>query len=370
MAQSILSSGVGELVVVKNKLTEKQSLTEMIAQIENKRVQLDREILAEEKLMTDNINSTVRKRRTDLENSFNKELEKDQARLKKAKNAREKAKSKGVSGRIDAETSELREENRTLHSAVRTLFKQKGLPRFCDSHLFYALFMTKGIKDAAMLLLYTILAFGIIPGLTCMFIKPVWLKILAVLLIWVCFGGLYFLIYRMTKGKNAEVLEDMRDSRKKIERNECEIKKIEKEIKNDKDDEIYNLKRYDEEIGEIEDRIQQLVDRKNIAMREFESNTKRVIADEITAKDMQRINDLKGEVTALTLQLSEVTKRQKELLADLTSDYEVFLGKEYMDVVKIDTLISILEEGGVENVKEAMEEAEKRSKEATQTANM
>ena len=68
----------------------------------------------EKKQMTDAVGSTVKKRRDDINSSYDAEINKAQDQLKKARAKREKAKNQGMKERIAEETSELHEYNKEL----------------------------------------------------------------------------------------------------------------------------------------------------------------------------------------------------------------------------------------------------------------
>ena len=77
------------------------------------------------------MNQTIKKRRSEIDTSYDKEIAKGQERLKKARTQREKAKNKGMKERIAEETSELREHNRDLQIQMKTMFQKDKVPVFC-----------------------------------------------------------------------------------------------------------------------------------------------------------------------------------------------------------------------------------------------
>ncbi|MCD8120112.1 MAG: hypothetical protein LUE29_11675 [Lachnospiraceae bacterium] len=362
MAQNILSSGSEELKKAKDMLAEVRGLRTSLEEVRAEKAKADRALQTEERNVTDNINSTIKKRRADLESGFNKEIQKEQNALKKVRNARDKAKSKGIAGRIAEETSELREKNRMLHVANRSMFKQKGLPRFCDTKLFYALYMPSRISDILTCVLLFALLFILLPGAGTLFFDELWQKIAVVAVIWLVVGGLYVLIYSLTKGKDRAVLIDMKDSRKEILKNEKEIRRIKKKIHSDKSEDLYGLESFDDKIRSHEESIRQLTDRKHIVMLDFETNTKKVITEEITAQNADRIRELRDRCAEPAERLTALTRREKELTADLTSNYQAYLGLEYMDINRMQVLIDLIDSGKAETVREAMDVWERQER--------
>ena len=80
------------------------------------------------KAVTDSVNQTIKKRRSEIDSSYDKEIAKGQERLKKARTQREKAKNKGMKERIAEETSVLREHNRDLQVQMKTMFQKDKVP--------------------------------------------------------------------------------------------------------------------------------------------------------------------------------------------------------------------------------------------------
>ena len=60
----------------------------------------EKELAAAKKTVTDSVNQTIKKRRSEIDTSYDKEIAKGQERLKKARTQREKAKNKGMKERI------------------------------------------------------------------------------------------------------------------------------------------------------------------------------------------------------------------------------------------------------------------------------
>ena len=89
-----------------NELSLAADREEQLKQDENR---LRRSLEAEKKQMADAVGNTIKKRRDDLNSSYDAEISKAQDQLKKARAQREKAKNQGIKERIAEETSELHE---------------------------------------------------------------------------------------------------------------------------------------------------------------------------------------------------------------------------------------------------------------------
>lgn len=86
------------------ELAEFEKQEETLAQEEKKRLRV---LETERKAVADAVNSTVKKRRDEIEKSYDDELGKLQDKLKRTRTRREKAKNQGIKERIKEETQEL-----------------------------------------------------------------------------------------------------------------------------------------------------------------------------------------------------------------------------------------------------------------------
>ena len=106
---------------------------------------LEKELASEQKAVADSIELTVKKRRNELEKSFNDQISKTTAQLKAAQDKRSKAKDAGVKARIANETAGTKDSSKQLKAQIRQLFKANGVPAYCNSTLFYALAEPRGL---------------------------------------------------------------------------------------------------------------------------------------------------------------------------------------------------------------------------------
>ncbi len=125
-------------------LREAKSAVMELAELERQEERLSRKLKqdqksleSEKKLLEDTINQTTKKRLGEIVSSYDKELNKGQEQLKKARSKREKAKSQGIRERIVEETSDLRDDNRRIQLHIATLFQQKSVPKYCNTDLYF-----------------------------------------------------------------------------------------------------------------------------------------------------------------------------------------------------------------------------------------
>jgi len=353
--QNILYGNIEDLQQVRGIVEARGKVRDEIDFLNNEKIRLEKDIKAEEKLLADNIDNTLRKRREQVVANFDKELEKCQERLKKARNAKEKAKNQKVEERIKDETAELVTENKNIHEEIRTFFKRKGLPAFCDSDVIYTLYFPNSTKQLVVVALVFIVGILVLPYLvTSLLTDGVFTGILAYMLTMAAFLGLYILGYNYTRVRHKEAFIDMRVRRNAIRKNKGRINRIKKSIKKDKDEEQYGLKEYDEDIEELEDDISDIVEKKNKVLADFEKTTKNDICEEITKRDMPKIEAIKKNATENALKLKELEQKQKDMSINLSTNYGPYLGEENMTVERIDMLVALIDKGEASNIGDAV----------------
>ena len=137
-----------EEVVHCNQLEQKQK------QLQEKEDKMRKAIVQEEKSINDEIASTIKKRKAEIENTYDTQLDASRKKLKKAQDKKNKEKSERVGQRMDEETAGVKENTRQLKTEMKTLFKKNHVPGFCRSDLYYILFMPKGVKEILLLLVF------------------------------------------------------------------------------------------------------------------------------------------------------------------------------------------------------------------------
>lgn len=325
---------------------------------------LERVLETEKKAVADVISMTVRRRREEINSSYDDEIGKIQDKLKKARNKREKAKNQGVKERIEEETAELHAYNRELNVRMKTLFQKENVPGFCSSAFYYSLYFPRGIKELFTLLLTAAICFILAPyGIYLRL--PVKKTLYLVGIYFLCilvFGGLYTLIGNETRGKHLEALREGRKIRSLIVTNRRKIGVITSSIKKDKDEAVYNLEKYDDEIAQLEQDLSETTSKKKEALNTFETVTKTIISDEITGNSREKLELLEAEYEESVKRLRQTGTKLKEKKIYITDTYESYVGKEFLHVGKLKELRKILEDGAAENISEAIEVYKERSR--------
>ena len=300
---------------------------------------------------------TVKKRREEMESSYDSEIGKLQEKLKKIRARREKAKNQGMKDRIKEETVELHEHNRELRVRMKTLFQSQRVPSFCQSGFYYALYFPRGFREIITFLLTFAVCFLLVPyGVYSMLPdkKTLYLVLIYVAAIFV-FGGIYTVVGNATKGRHQSALQEGRSIRSLINSNNKKIRVITASIKRDRNEAIYNLEKFDDEIAQLEQEMAQTIRKKKEALNTFENVTKMIIADEITGNSKAKIESLQAayEDAGSRLRYTETIVKEKKIF--ITDTYEIYVGKEFLTAERLEELRRILESGEAGNISEAIE---------------
>ena len=317
---------------------------------------LGKALESEKKMVAETISQTVKKRRDEINATYDREINKVQDHLKKARSKREKAKNQGVKERISSETAELYSLNKEIKALMRSLFKEKHVPGFCNSNLYYSLFLPKWPKELMTAFMFVLVFFLAIPcGIY--FLVPerthFHLAVIYVLDI-VIFGGIYISISNRTKMHHMETLRVGRKYLDDIRENNKKIKKVTSSIKKDRDDAQYHLEKFDDEIAQYQQDLNEVSAKKKEALNYFETVTKTILQDEIEHNHKAKIDELETEYSQVQEQLKSTSAEVKAKRLNITDNYGTYLGKEYLDPLKIAELCTIVQSGQASNVSEAI----------------
>ncbi|MDF2586392.1 MAG: hypothetical protein K0S41_233 [Anaerocolumna sp.] len=357
MADNILSGGFEELDKLKNILIELNHYKDENDVLLNEEVRLEKSIKGMEKTISDEINSTTRKRKDEIEATYNEQIDLTRARIKKIKNKKEKSKNEKINERIDTETMSLKEEYNQFVGDTKSLLKHNRLPKFCNTKLYYALFMPKGIEDFFIIcisLFVILLAFPY--GIYTFFIPKEQMIYLVFIypIIVIFFGGLYMLIENNTKDKHKEEIIKLRAIRKKIKQNKKQRNIIKNNILKDRDESKYGLDKFNQELNELETELNDINKQKQDALSVFDNTTRFVISEEIKSRTQEELDKLKLQYEKVYMEVKSMEDKIKSMSMEIASTYEAYLGKEFMSVEKLGILESFMEENGIESISEGI----------------
>lgn len=336
---NLLVGGVDKLKEIKEDLIEIMRYQEKYENLVIEEEKIEKNILNLEKASAEEIQATIKKRRAEIEEAYDKQLDKIKSNIKKVKDKRDKRKNRKVSERIKEETASLREENHRLRLETKTLFKQKHVPSYCNTGLYYALYYPRYFKDIIIILFVLLLTLLAIPCGIYFFVLPeerIFYLVLIYIITVVIFGGLYLLIGNHTKDKHGEVIKQVRNLRHDIFNNKKKIKAIKRSIKKDRDESSYGLESFDEELSKLDEEAADIAEQKKDALLTFENTTLMVISSEIQRQYDEKISSLKTEYDKIKAEITEAEDKIKVLTLKMASEYEPYIGK---DLITLDRLI-------------------------------
>lgn len=354
---NVLSGGVDTLNEIKENLLElhgyQSNYDTLILEEEN----LEKSLKNLEKDIVDEITSTTKKRRQEIEDTFDKQIDKTKSRIRKTKEKRDKRKDIKISERIDLETASLREENSQIKLETKNIFKQKHVPAFCNTRLYYALYSPGSFADILIILgtlLVTLLA---IPCGIYFLLLPKE-KIEYIIIIYVVtvifFGGLYLLIGNHTKDKHLAEIKQVKGLRDNIRINKKKISVIKKNIRKDRDESSYGLEKFDEELAKLDKEMADFADQKKEALGIFDNSTSQIISAEIKGQYEEKLNSLRADYERVRQEALKAEDKIKLLTIKVASEYEPFIGKDLMTLDRLEALINIIQAGSAENISEAL----------------
>lgn len=333
-------------------------------QLEQDECRLGRELEAEQKLIADTIQQTIKKRREEIHSSYDTEIGKAQEQLKQARSAREKAKNQRIKDRIAEETSELHEYNQELKARMKSTFRQNHVPVWCRSRLYYSLYFPRWAREFLTLLLYVAIFYLALPYGIYLLIpdrRPLYLAGIYLIDI-VVFGGIYMLIGNHTKILHMEALREGRQILDLLHTNQKKINVITSSIRKDRNESLYNLEKYDDEIARLQQELNDIAAKKKDALNTFESVTKTILQDEIEHNHKTCLEQLQTEYEQVKEALKSTAAEVKEKRLDIMNHYGTYLGKDFLNHFKISELASIIQNGQAGSISEAIEVHERQTK--------
>ncbi|MCI8959039.1 MAG: hypothetical protein HFG62_07970 [Lachnospiraceae bacterium] len=342
----------------RDALDELSLLTEQEKQLGQEERKLEKSLEAEKKLVADTIQQTVKTRRGEISSSFETEISKVQENLKKVRTRREKARSQGIKDRITEETAGIHEQNRSLRAQMKTLLRSGHTPWLSRNDMYFSLFMPRFFREYLVLLVFLLAVFLALPmGLYFLIPdhKPLYLAGIYMADIFLIGGG-YVLVSNQTKAHpvHGATLRSARTILNDIYRNQKQIRSVTAAIRKDRNESQYNLEKFDDEISRLKQELDTMVSQKNEALNTFENVTRNILADEIEHNHQEKLDGLKSQYQQVSSRLADTRQKTKSRNLYVAEHYGTYLGREFLDPLKIVELTAIVQEGRAANVSEAI----------------
>lgn len=353
--QNILAGGAAVLEQVISDIREHNEKKERLDKLADTKRDLCRNLESAEKEIKDEIESKIKSAVESICAGYNKSIDADRLKLKEVQGQRDKAKVAGVKERIGKETQQLHKENADLKSQVREAFNLEGIPMYCNSRLFFALFQTRDVFDFVIYILFLIALYAAIPfALSLIPGVPEYALIIYYFIVAVINISAMKIIYNRTLVKHSKTISDARATHRKMVDNKKRIKRIARGIRKDKNEDMYGLESFDYSINELHDHIRKIEEDKAKALDEFEKTAKPDIVSEVEGRNKNRITIMKSEIAKKEEEMLKLDTLIKEQRIYISSNYEAYLGKEFMNLDKLQELYSYMKSGIADTVSQAL----------------
>ena len=211
------------------------------------------------------------------------------------------------------------------------------------------------MTDVLIYLLCIALVYAAVPFLLSVIPQfPLWGMILYYVVVILIQSFTNKMIVEKTLVRHAETIDMAKKLKEQIRSNHKKMKKIAKNIKTDSNEEMYGLHEFDDKMNEIREDMKRIEQEKEKALEDFEMTVKPDIIAEIEGRENERINAMKAELdkkSAENLKLENLIKEQRIYIS---SNYEAYLGKEYVTVEKLTELKQVMISGGAATVAQAL----------------
>ncbi|NLC18760.1 MAG: hypothetical protein GX757_05980 [Clostridiales bacterium] len=170
----------------------------------------------------------------------------------------------------------------------------------------------------------------------------------------VVFGSLYLAIGNYTRERYDDKLKQIKEIRGRIRETNKKISAIKRSIKKDRDESGYGLHGYDEELARIDKDEDDILAQKKEALTVFENSTSKIISNEIQELYRDKLASLRNELEQVNGRLNQTEERIKALTLKIASEYEPFLGKDLMNLDRLEALSNIILAGNAATISEAI----------------
>ena len=295
---------------------------------------------------------TVKARRGDIESDYARQLKASENNISKAESERSKARTKGVNDRIAESLIPAKAEIKDLKGQIAAIVKSSGLPAFCKGKAFYTLFCAKGVGEILKLVLLFLLVLVALPFAVTYFLQKTWMKILVFIAIDAAAVLIYILIYSATVARKQDAVAQCRYIVDRIKADEKIIRQITKNIKGDNDDSSYNLGNYDEEISKHTTLRDDISQKRQQALSEFDYRTAETIRNDIDQRYAGRLSETQDSYNQLSDSLKEISDRITAEEMEI-SRFTQYVGAKNLNHESLQKMIDLVNAGEAQSVSDA-----------------
>lgn len=345
-----LSEALEETLVLEDKKAK-------LAELTDKKKLAEKNITALRKDISKEKEKTVRSRREDIEDSFDKQIKVIESDIKSVNDKRNKARNSGVKSRIDEHTKVYKEDIQKLRGLIKDNFKKAGLSQVYNNKFFFSLYIPHSLGEWLTALITFLTAFCLIPIviLNMQFTEkiPSVYSIIVYTLDILVFGSIYVFIGNKVRIKHNDTLKSCRELMDQINKDKKIIRKTTKQIRRDKDDSIYDLGSFDDELTQYRQKCEMINIQKEEALNKFDAVTKQVLTDEIDSRYIDELAGRTEQLEQLKLDLKSLSESVEEKTLYINDQYGQYIGVSNINSDKIRHMIEMIKNKEAGSISEA-----------------
>ena len=353
--QNILNGNQKQLEQIIGDIKEHNSKKERLEKLSESVKDISKELDNTIKEKDNETDSRIKASIDAICDGYDKSINADKEKIKSVTAARDKAKMAGVKERINAETASLRAENSDLAEQINEAFIHENISKMCNSQMFIAVFNSRKFLDYIIDVVLLLVVFAVVPiALYFLPMIPTWILLVYSIVMPMLCVILIKGIYKGVLLKHKDTIIAAQNTRMQIHDNKKRIKKIEKNIRKDKNEDMYGLESYDSKINALHDEIAGIEEEKNAALEEFDNTAKADIINEINNRYEDKITSMKAELKKKKAEYDDLDDLVKKQRIYISSNYEAYLGKEFMSIDRLSELNSIMKSDAADTIAQAL----------------
>lgn len=334
------------LIEAKKSLIEEEEKKKELNVLRGKEATFEQEIEKLEKAKKECIEKTIKEKKAELEKSYDDLMINTSNKIKQAREQKEKEVKKNKKAQIEKETKDSKENNVYLKNRIKSLLKEKRLPFFVNTNFYFSIFRYENPMSIVRAIIILIIFLALIPLVLIFAVEFLrdsgdFVKILVFILNLFLWGLVYLGISKKINVDD-ETIKDIKDIRKEINENKKKIKNITDDINKSSDESNYDYSKFNKEIEQGSNDLKILGDKREAALENFNNVVEAEIIQSIEKEAEKDINETKNNLEKTKASIEKEETNLKNIKQKIDDDYRTILGKENLNIEKIDKMIDIV----------------------------
>lgn len=301
-------------------------------------------------------NEIIRRRKIDLEASYDKQIRSAKTEIKKIEDERQKALDRAIKERTIQATKSTLEAVANDEKSFKAYASAQKLPVFMRTRAYFSLFCPDIAGYIGLFAIFLILLVISLLGIRANYLGGGWPLVFFIVLLVIVLAALvvYVLIWTNTRVKYRDQINTAKEILKRAAGSKKTARDIEKNIRKAGDDQSYGLESFDRELSEKNAAKANIEAKKADALSNFENEIKNKLSSDIDANHKEEIDALNTRIAELESTISEAGRSLSEQEALLSSDYVAHLGAENLTHETALRLLSFVDDGSATTVSQAV----------------